>query len=113
MCLLQTFRDKSMTSGALPAALRRAMVAKFVDFDKYQLGKSSHLNSVLTMFLVYSNFFIILKNVSISYRWCKTRLHFKANILYFHVSRCTCKLLFYTHGLETAVIQHDNMVMIG
>lgn len=33
------FSDRSLARGGLPAALRRAMVAKFPDFDKYQLGK--------------------------------------------------------------------------
>ncbi|XP_064629950.1 telomerase protein component 1-like [Lineus longissimus] len=35
----QLFDDSSIKFGSLPAALRRAMVAKFPDFDKYQLAK--------------------------------------------------------------------------
>ena len=34
----QTYGDKTLTLGSLPAALRRSMKAKFPDFDKYQLG---------------------------------------------------------------------------
>ncbi|CAF1250551.1 unnamed protein product [Rotaria magnacalcarata] len=37
--LYQTFFDKRIHFGALPSALRRVMVKKFVDFDKYQLAK--------------------------------------------------------------------------
>ena len=33
----QTFHQ--MAVGSLPAILRKAMVAKFVDFDEYQLAK--------------------------------------------------------------------------
>ncbi|XP_013407026.1 telomerase protein component 1 isoform X1 [Lingula anatina] len=35
----QTFHDKSLKEGSLPVALRKAMAAKFQDFDKYQLAK--------------------------------------------------------------------------
>ena len=35
-----TFHDPYFNYGSLPAALRRVMVAKFPDFDKYQLGKA-------------------------------------------------------------------------
>ncbi|XP_064601394.1 LOW QUALITY PROTEIN: telomerase protein component 1-like [Liolophura sinensis] len=37
--LYQAFYDKSINYGSLPAALRRVMVTKFPDFDKYQLAK--------------------------------------------------------------------------
>lgn len=37
--LYQTFFDKSISSGALPSSLRISMVAKFREFDEYQLGK--------------------------------------------------------------------------
>ena len=36
---LQAFRDQNLNFGSLPAALRKVMVTKFADFDKYQLGK--------------------------------------------------------------------------
>ncbi|XP_077996822.1 telomerase protein component 1-like [Glandiceps talaboti] len=35
----QTFYDKSINFGSLPSALRKAMVAKFPEFDSYQLAK--------------------------------------------------------------------------
>ena len=35
----QAFRDRNLNFGSLPAALRKVMVTKFADFDKYQLGK--------------------------------------------------------------------------
>lgn len=37
--LYQTFFDKRIHFGSLPSALRRVMVKKFPDFDKYQLAK--------------------------------------------------------------------------
>ncbi|PAA68421.1 hypothetical protein BOX15_Mlig031198g1, partial [Macrostomum lignano] len=37
--IYQAFHDRTLRWGALPAALRKAMVAKFPDFDAYQLGK--------------------------------------------------------------------------
>ena len=37
--LFQTFHDKSVNFGSLPTALRKAMTAKFPDFDEYQLAK--------------------------------------------------------------------------
>ncbi len=37
--LYQTFFDKRIHFGSLPSALRRVMVQKFPDFDKYQLAK--------------------------------------------------------------------------
>ncbi len=35
----QTFHDKNLSYKSLPSALRKVMVAKFPDFDTYQLGK--------------------------------------------------------------------------
>ncbi len=37
--LYQTFFDKRIHFGSLPSALRRVMIQKFPDFDKYQLAK--------------------------------------------------------------------------
>ncbi|XP_055874450.1 telomerase protein component 1-like isoform X1 [Biomphalaria glabrata] len=37
--LFQTLVDKTLKPGALPAALRKAMISKFPEFDKYQLAK--------------------------------------------------------------------------
>ncbi|CAF0781386.1 unnamed protein product [Adineta steineri] len=37
--LYQTFFDKRIHFGSLPSALRRVMIKKFPDFDKYQLAK--------------------------------------------------------------------------
>ncbi|KAK3603040.1 hypothetical protein CHS0354_037788 [Potamilus streckersoni] len=37
--IYQTFGDKSLHLGSIPSALRRVMIAKFPDFDKYQLAK--------------------------------------------------------------------------
>jgi telomerase protein component 1 len=37
--LSQTFYNGSINYGSLPSALRKAMVAKFTDFDEYQLAK--------------------------------------------------------------------------
>ena len=43
----QAFPDKTLPLGSLPSALRKAMVIKFPDFDKYQLG-------LLTSHILYS-----------------------------------------------------------
>ncbi|XP_067949967.1 telomerase protein component 1-like [Watersipora subatra] len=37
--IYQTFQDHNLNFGSLPTALRKVMVEKFADFDKYQLGK--------------------------------------------------------------------------
>jgi telomerase protein component 1 len=37
--LYQAFHDKSLNFGSLPTALRKAMIAKFPEFDAYQLAK--------------------------------------------------------------------------
>ena len=37
--IYQAFHDKSINYGSLPTALRKAMVARFPDFDEYQLAK--------------------------------------------------------------------------
>lgn len=37
--IYQAFPDKTLPLGSLPSALRKAMVVKFPDFDKYQLAK--------------------------------------------------------------------------
>lgn len=37
--MYQSFFDKKLNFGSLPAALRKAMIAKFPDFDEYQLAK--------------------------------------------------------------------------
>lgn len=37
--IYQTFHDKGLNFGQLPTSLRKVMVAKFPDFDTYQLGK--------------------------------------------------------------------------
>ncbi|XP_053406458.1 telomerase protein component 1-like [Mercenaria mercenaria] len=37
--IYSAFPEKTLPLGSLPSALRRAMVAKFPDFDKYQLAK--------------------------------------------------------------------------
>ncbi|PVD30085.1 hypothetical protein C0Q70_09346 [Pomacea canaliculata] len=37
--MYQVFGDKKLNFGALPAALRKVMTVKFLDFDKYQLAK--------------------------------------------------------------------------
>jgi len=39
MVCLQAFPEKTLPLGSLPSALRKAMINKFPDFDKYQLGK--------------------------------------------------------------------------
>ncbi|ELU05341.1 hypothetical protein CAPTEDRAFT_193037 [Capitella teleta] len=42
----QVFHDKTIASGSIPSALRRAMVAKFPEFDKYQLAKYNKESSI-------------------------------------------------------------------
>ncbi|KAJ8317249.1 hypothetical protein KUTeg_005153 [Tegillarca granosa] len=37
--IYQAFHDKNLNFGALPSALRKVMISKFPDFDKYQLAK--------------------------------------------------------------------------
>ncbi|KAH9524948.1 hypothetical protein Btru_028330 [Bulinus truncatus] len=37
--IFQTLEDNNLKPGALPAALRKCMISKFSDFDKYQLAK--------------------------------------------------------------------------
>ncbi|KAL4232139.1 hypothetical protein ACF0H5_009714 [Mactra antiquata] len=37
--IYSAFPDKTLPLGSLPSALRKAMIAKFPDFDKYQLAK--------------------------------------------------------------------------
>ncbi|XP_033757244.1 LOW QUALITY PROTEIN: telomerase protein component 1-like [Pecten maximus] len=37
--IYQAFHDKTISQGAIPAALRKVMITKFPSFDKYQLAK--------------------------------------------------------------------------
>ncbi|XP_059178831.1 telomerase protein component 1-like [Physella acuta] len=44
--LFQTLDKRNVELGSLPAALRKAMIAKFPEFDKYQLGKYNKEGSI-------------------------------------------------------------------